>query len=77
MGKQNITNNYEEELFMKKKAALTALGLGAAYLLRNKDSRDKLTNQFNDFNDTPMRGDRKNNNQPPKPNKGLLGRFLD
>lgn len=62
---------------MKKKAALTAIGLGAAYLLRNKDSRDKLARQFDEFNATPMRGDRKNTNKTPEPNKGLLGRFLD
>ena len=62
---------------MKKKMALTAIGLGAAYLMRNKDARDKLSRQFDEFNDTPMRGDRKNNNQKPEPNKGLLGGFLD
>ena len=29
--------------------ALTALGLGAAYLMRNKNSRDKLKTQFSEF----------------------------
>lgn len=77
MGKHLIRDNYEEVHFMKKKMALTALGLGAAYLMRNKDARNKLSSQFNEFNDTPMRGDRKNSNQKPKSNKGLLGRFLD
>lgn len=28
------------------KVTLTALGLGAAYLMRNKDARDKLMKQF-------------------------------
>ncbi|PIC70139.1 hypothetical protein CSV75_14345 [Sporosarcina sp. P18a] len=62
---------------MKKRMALTAIGLGAAYLMRNKDARDKLSRQFDEFNDTPMRGERKGNTQKPEPNKGLLGRFLD
>ncbi|AXH99990.1 hypothetical protein DV702_09810 [Sporosarcina sp. PTS2304] len=61
---------------MKKRMALTAIGLGAAYLMRNKESREKLSRQFDEFNETPMRGDR-THKQPPKPNKGLLGRFLD
>ncbi|WP_267896068.1 hypothetical protein [Paenibacillus sp. CAA11] len=35
---------------MKKKSMMfTAIGLGAAYLLRNKDSRQKLMNQFQSF----------------------------
>ncbi|MDV6377798.1 hypothetical protein ORD22_05915 [Sporosarcina sp. GW1-11] len=62
---------------MNKRMALTAIGLGAAYLMRNKQSREKLSKQFDAFNDTPMRGDRSQKQQPPKSNKGLLGRFLD
>ncbi|ARD47759.1 hypothetical protein SporoP37_06155 [Sporosarcina sp. P37] len=62
---------------MKKRMALTAIGLGAAYLMRNKEAREKLSRQFDEFNETPMRGDRSNHNQKPEPNKGLLGRFLD
>lgn len=37
-------------------ALFTALGLGAAYLMRNKDSRDKLAKQVESFTNTPMRG---------------------
>ncbi|MFC6040860.1 hypothetical protein ACFPYN_15645 [Paenisporosarcina macmurdoensis] len=29
--------------------AMAALGLGAAFLMRNKDSRDKLKGQVNEF----------------------------
>ncbi|HJF34382.1 MAG TPA: hypothetical protein K8V56_21680 [Sporosarcina psychrophila] len=63
---------------MKKKMALTALGLGAAYLMRNKDSRDKLSKQFDNFGETPMRGDKKDTHsatQSPQSagrKKGLL-----
>lgn len=32
-----------------KKSMLTAVALGAAYLLRNKDSRQKLMDQFQSF----------------------------
>lgn len=31
------------------KMAMAALGLGAAYLMRNKDARDKLMKQFDSF----------------------------
>ncbi|PID05157.1 MULTISPECIES: hypothetical protein [unclassified Sporosarcina] len=62
---------------MKKRMALTAIGLGAAFLMRNKDARDKLSRQFDEFNDTPLRGDRKDHQQQSEPNKGLLGRFLN
>ncbi|MBO2944246.1 hypothetical protein JJQ72_09735 [Paenibacillus sp. F411] len=34
---------------MRKTALWTAVGAGAAYLLRNKDSRQKLMNQFQDL----------------------------
>ena len=34
---------------MNGKMALTALGLGAAYLMRNKNARDKLMKQFESF----------------------------
>lgn len=43
---------------MKKTLALAAVGLGAAYLMRNRESRDKLSKQFEDFADTPLRGDK-------------------
>lgn len=47
---------------MKKKLALAAVGLGAAYLMRNRESRDKLSKQFEDFADTPLRGDKNKDN---------------
>lgn len=34
---------------MKKSMAMTAVALGAAYLLRNKRSRSKLMNQLSNF----------------------------
>ena len=37
----------------RNKAMLAAVGLGAAYLMRNKDSRDKLKKQFDNFSGTP------------------------
>lgn len=40
----------------KNKMALTALGLGAAYLMRSKDARNKLAKQFDNFAGAPMRG---------------------
>ncbi|GEN84411.1 hypothetical protein SLU01_27230 [Sporosarcina luteola] len=43
---------------MKKKMAMAALGLGAAYLMRNKDARNKLSKQFETFGSTPMRGEK-------------------
>ncbi|WP_165820902.1 hypothetical protein [Pueribacillus theae] len=33
----------------KNKLAMTTVALGAAYLLRNKDSRQKLKEQFQSF----------------------------
>ena len=44
--------------------AMAALGLGAAFLMRNKDSRDKLKGQVNDFT---KNGD----------GKGMLDQVLD
>ncbi|MEI4769117.1 hypothetical protein WAX74_05505 [Psychrobacillus sp. FJAT-51614] len=59
---------------MKKNTmALTALGLGAAFLMRNKESRDKLTKQFNSFTNTPIRGT-SNSNTASK--KGLFNSIL-
>lgn len=40
---------------MKNRMGLAALGLGAAYLLRNKDSRAKISEQFKKFGSSPMR----------------------
>ncbi|GIP38681.1 hypothetical protein J31TS4_19610 [Paenibacillus sp. J31TS4] len=34
---------------MNKKMMLTTVALGAAYLLKNKESRDKLMNQISNF----------------------------
>lgn len=36
------------------KMTWTALGLGAAYLVRNKDARDKLMKQFESFTGMSM-----------------------
>lgn len=47
---------------MKKKMALAALGLGAAYLMRNKDARQKLSKQFETFTSTPLRGNKTKKN---------------
>lgn len=61
---------------MNKKMALAALGLGAAYLMRNKDARSKLSKQFDSFGSTPMRGDkssRTTTSASTSRNKGLLG----
>ena len=41
---------------MRKKAAFAALGLGAAYLMRNKGSREKLSKQFDEFGGTSKHG---------------------
>lgn len=65
-------------LTMRKKMALTALGFGAAYLMRNKDARDKLSRQFDDFAQSPIRGEKSKNGasrstQPHERKKGLLG----
>ncbi|GKV65004.1 MULTISPECIES: hypothetical protein [Sporosarcina] len=65
---------------MKKRAALAAIGLGAAYLMRNKDSRDKLAGQFDEFNNTPMRGDRSRTSHTDTQHerkKGLLGNLFN
>ena len=59
------------------KMAIAALGLGAAYLMRNKDSRDKLSKQFDEFGNTPMRGDKSATPQSSKPRKGILGSLFN
>lgn len=65
----------------KGKMALAALGLGAAYLMRNKDSRDKLSKQFDEFGSTPMRGEKSDHNsrtsQPNQRKKGVLGSLFN
>lgn len=53
---ENTTN--EEEDFVNK-MAMTALGLGAAYLMRNKNARDKLMKQVESFTGMSM-GTKKN-----------------
>jgi len=59
---------------MNKKMALAALGLGAAYLMRNKDARSKLSKQFESFGSTPMRGNKSSGTSTSSGrNKGLLG----
>ena len=44
---------------MNGKWALTALGAGAAYLMRNKNARDKLMKQVESFTGMSM-GNKKN-----------------
>ena len=62
-------------IYMKKNTmALTALGLGAAFLMRNKESRDKLSKQFNSFTNTPIRGTKNNSTSNSK--KGLFNSIL-
>lgn len=39
----------EEETIVNNKFTLTAIGLGAAYLMRNKNAREKLMKQFESF----------------------------
>ncbi|WP_179860758.1 hypothetical protein [Sporosarcina koreensis] len=51
---------------MKKTLALAAVGLGAAFLMRNKDARDKISKQFDDFANTPMRGDKHKDSRSPQ-----------
>lgn len=59
------------------KMAIAALGLGAAYLMRNKDSRDKLSKQFDEFSNTPMRGDKPDATQSNERKKGFLGSLFN
>lgn len=60
------THNYEGGRFIvKKKLALAAIGLGATYLMRNRNSRDKLSKQFEDFANTPLRGDKDDEQKRP------------
>lgn len=58
----------------KNKMAITALGLGAAFLMRNKGSRDKIAKQFDSFTNTPIRGTKtdKTTNNSSK-GKSILG----
>ncbi|WP_173427683.1 hypothetical protein [Aneurinibacillus tyrosinisolvens] len=42
----------------KKKMMMTTLALGTAYLLRNKESRQKLMNQFQSFAGQPKQNNR-------------------
>lgn len=44
--KKDIRNPSKGEKQMKNKALFTTLALGAAYLLRNEESRNKLMGQF-------------------------------
>jgi len=58
----------------KNKMAITALGLGAAFLMRNKGSRDKIAKQFDSFTNTPIRGSKTNQTTTDSSkNKGILG----
>lgn len=44
------------------KMAMTALGLGAAYLMRNKNARDKIMKQVQSFTGMTMGKSETNNN---------------
>jgi len=57
-----IENIIDEEEILVNKMAMTALGLGAAYLMRNKDARNKLMKQVESFTGMPMNKSRTNNN---------------
>ncbi|SIT75993.1 hypothetical protein [Edaphobacillus lindanitolerans] len=67
----------------RNKAMLAAVGLGAAYLMRNKDSRDKLKKQFDNFSgtqgNTPKRQSQMDNGKSNQSGKkgGLLTSIFD
>ena len=60
-GKIVVDRNYSERggMYVNGKWALTALGAGAAYLMRNKNARDKLMRQVESFTGMSM-GNKKN-----------------
>lgn len=47
-----------------RKALWTAAGVGAAYLLRNKDSRQKLMNQFQSMKGKYLSSNGSNKSRP-------------
>ena len=49
-----IENIIDEEEKLVNKMTMTALGLGAAYLMRNKNARDKLMKQVESFTGMSM-----------------------
>jgi len=57
-----IANIIDEEEILVNKMAMTALGLGAAYLMRNKNARNKFMKQVESFTGMPMNKSRTNNN---------------
>lgn len=48
-GNEQDKNIIREGLPMKNKLAFTTVALGAAYLMRNKEARQKLKQQFQSF----------------------------
>lgn len=61
--------------------ALAALGLGAAYLMRNKDARNKLSKQFDEFSGVPSNSRSSNTTASRSSDtagrrKGLLGNLF-
>lgn len=56
-----IENIIDEEEILVNKMAMTALGLGAAYLMRNKNARNKLMKQVESFTGMPMNKSGSNN----------------
>lgn len=60
----------------RNKMLMTALGLGAAYLMRNKESRDKLKGQFNDFAGTTKNPDHSQSATNKNKKGGMLTNFF-
>jgi hypothetical protein len=60
----------------RNKMMMTALGLGAAYLMRNKESRDKLKGQFNDFAGTAKSGGNRQATTSNNKKGGMLTNFF-
>lgn len=56
---------------------MTALGLGAAYLMRNKESRNKLKTQFNDFSAYGGNSKSRQTTSGSHGKGGLLTRFFN
>ncbi|KZE36840.1 hypothetical protein AV656_13740 [Bhargavaea cecembensis] len=60
----------------RNKMLMTALGLGAAYLMRNKESRDKLKGQVNDFAGNAKGSNRSHATTANNKKGGLLTNFF-
>lgn len=60
----------------RNKMLMTALGLGAAYLMRNRESRDKLKGQFNEIAGSAKGSNRNHENTANNKKGGLLTNFF-